>query len=225
MKYLLVLGFSCDTFKVQPLARILINQQLIDEFDIPTHFDTLTDAMIKEKWHSMSFVNKDKNVQKNCPPTRFYEIDIDKKLYALNIEIQIKNNDNNYNNGFMNASTTLQLQICHFFPMNQNLIERLMIIKRKNHLSENYAWYHSHKQKVFDLVANGMCWQGENGQKIVELAAYNIGGSGKFFIELTKKYNFFMPRLKFACRHTFNNSLLNHFLDKYQQYENKRNHN
>lgn len=228
MRYLLAVGFACDTFKKPPRARIIINQKLIDEFDISNYFDNLTNVRneLIKNWLTSSFVDNDQKVLKSLPPIKFYEISIDKKLNELNFEIKIQNNDSNYCNGFLTGSTKLKLQICHFFPLDRNVLERLHMIKQKNCFSENYAWYCSFKQRIFDLGANGICWQGENGQKIenkthTKLAAYNIGGNGKFFIELIKKYNIFMPRLKFPCRHTFSKYLIDHLLDKYLEYENK----
>lgn len=230
MNYLLVLGFTCNVYRQEPLARIIIARQLIDEFYIPEHIDTLTASRekITGNWQTASFVDVDKNVLKNFPPLRFYEIKIDETIDKLNLQIQIENNDSNYSNGFITTSTLLKLQICHFFPLDQRLLSRLEEIKQKNRLTENYAWYCSHKNRIFDLIANGLYWKGENGQKMdntdtFKLAAYNIGGNGDFFCELEKKYGILIPTLIRPCRHTFNLTLTNYLLDKYQQHENQRN--
>jgi hypothetical protein len=230
MKYLLIVGFSCDVYRQEPLARIIIARQLIDEFYITKHSDSLT--ALREKitgnWQTGSSVDIDKNVLKNFPPLRFYEIEIDETVDKLHLQIQIKNDDSNYSNGFITTSTLLKLQICYFFPLDQKLLSRLELIKQKNQLTENYAWYCSPKNRIFDLLANGLYWKGENGQVMDNtntfiLAAYNIGGNGDFFCELTKKYSMFIPKLIRPCRHSFNPKVTNYLLDKYYQHANQRN--
>jgi hypothetical protein len=225
MKYLLVVGFACEVYRHEPLARIIIADQLIDEFYIPKHSDTLTASRDKiiRNWQTASFVDIDKNVLKNFPPLRFYEIKVDETINKLNLQIQIKNSDSNYSNGFITASTLLKLQICHFFPIDQKMLSRLEIIKQKNRLTQNYAWYCSRKNRIFNLIANGLYWKGENGQKTNNLPDYNIGGNGDFFCELSKKYGMFIPTLIRPCRHTFNLSLANYLIDKYYQHANQRN--
>lgn len=230
MRYLLVLGFACNLYRKEPLARIIIGRQLIDEYNIPEHIDTLTASREKivGNWQTANMVDVDKNVLKNFPPLRFYEIKINETIDKLYLQIQIENNDSNYSNGFITKSTLLKLQICHFFPLDQRLLSRLEEIKQKNRCSENYAWYSSHKNRIFDLISNGLCWKGENLQKIyntntTNLAACNIGGNGDFFCELEKKYGILLPTLIRPCRHTFDFSLLNYLLNKYQQHANQRN--
>jgi hypothetical protein len=230
MKYLLVLGFACNVYRREPRARIYVGDQLIDEFHISNTSDNLLMATNKffEIRHPLqpfqSFTLYNLHI-KNFPPLKFCELEIDKKIKHLTLRIKIDNNDSNYSNGFMTYSTLIKLTVCCCFPLDKRVLSRLKKIKNKNRIDKNYAWYRSNKNYIFDLVRNGMCWKGVNGQKFETnknflLAYHEIGGDGEFFCQLNKKYGIFISKLFQSYRYNFRPTLIDYLLNKYKQYEN-----
>jgi hypothetical protein len=231
MKYLLVVGFACDVFRREPCARIFIGDILIDEFYIPHHKDTLTPA-VQNFWKNRHILQpfsatELENMQiKNFPPLRFYEIELSQTLNLAKLRIEIKNSDSNYVNGFMSKSTLITLNVCYFFPLHQKLLLRFKEIKNKNSQTQNYAWYRMHKD-IFDLLVNGLCWQGKNGQIVVSdryysLCSLTLGGDGVFTCKLLKKYQILINKPKKSSRYNFRVMLVDYFLNKYK-HANQRN--
>jgi len=234
MRYLLVVGFSCDVFKQEPQARIFVGDQLIDEFYIQYYKDTLGPAekefqkntnILKPLTNSL-FANLFK---KNLPPLRFYEVEIDTKLDKSELRIEMINSDSNYTNGFITCSSLIKLQVCHFFPLHKKLLLRLEKIKHKNRLTQNYAWYRINGNFLFDLIRNGLCWKGKNAQMFntdsKNLALLKIGGDGVFTCELEKKYQILINKTKKPYRHTFDEIIVDYLLNKYIEHANQRNRN
>jgi len=109
------------------------------------------------------------------------------------------------------------------------LLLRLQEIKNKNKLLQNYAWYHVRENILFNLMQNGMCWQGKNGQMLKAtrcvLASYQIGGDGVFTCELVKKYQILINKTKKPYRNNFNEIIVDYLLNKYIEHANQRNRN
>ena len=235
MKYLLVVGFSCDVYRQEPRARIFFGDKLIDEFLIKHHIDTM-DTEMKKFFYSnrhllkpWSLYELTKNVKiKNFPPLRFYEVEIDTTLNRAELRIEIKNSDSNYTNGFITNSTLIKLKLCYFFPLHQKLLSRFKEIRNKNRHTQNYAWYRSNKNYIFDLAGNSLCWQGKNGQ-MVDSYNYNfkgcddLGGDVIITCELVKKYQILINKLTKSNKYNFDTILVDYFLNKYEQHENQRN--
>ena len=231
MKYLLVVGFYCNVYRKEPQARLFVGDKLIDEFNIKHCIDKdyISFEFFKD-YHTLQPRNRETSnslLIKTMPNLQFYEIDVKKKQDLLELRIDINNNDNNYNNGFMTKSTLLQLRIFSFFPLNKKILLRLKKINYKNRLTKNYAWEGCIKNAIFDLTSNDFQWNKENGQIITNtpgnlLKKYYIGGSGCFKCELVKKYGMFIAKLKKPYRYSLDYSII-YFYDKYQQYANQRN--
>lgn len=230
MRYLLVIGFACDIYRREPLARIFVGDKLIDEFNIPHHKDTFDIAM-KNFWQNNHILQPILNEYvtnleiKNFPPLRFYEVDIERIPDKLELRIDINNSDSNHSNGFITRSTLLKLKVFYFFPINQKLWSRLDKIKIKNRFTKNYAWYRI-KNDIINLNTYWQ-WHGKQGQNFYcnlnknitshQPGCYEIGGSGHFICELVKKYGIFIPKLVKSYRHTFNKVFINYFCNKYKQ--------
>jgi len=233
MRYLLVVGFACEVYRKEPRARIYINNQLIDEFNIKHHTDTYTDK-IKEfdkKNHPLQPYHWDLGNKidfENYPPLQFYEIDIDKNQQHLDISIHIKNGDSNYNNGFISKRTILQLKYFTFFPYNKKFLERLVKRVRKKRISENYAWYSNSRPSLFDLIKH-CTWKFEKKIKTIKhnelehINYHNLGEDGYFECNLKKKYQMFLPELKKPYAYPISASKTEDLLNKYEQHANQRN--
>jgi len=229
MRYLLVIGFTCNVYRREPQARIFVGNKLIDEFNIK-HFN------YKKKYYgeNIRFLPRDQNIYEKlrCEDipniSRFYEIDIDKHQEKLDIVVSIKNDDNNYINGFMSKTTTIELNHFLFFPLDKKLLHRLNIIQKKKIISKNIAWYYQ-KQYMFELLTSCI-WQNKDKNSLLEFNLTNfsksdvtLGGSGYFIDTLVKKYGFFINKNKkfFICK--FSYYIIDYFFNKYMEYANQRN--
>ena len=225
MKYLVVVGFNCEKYRKEPRARIFVGDKLIDEFYIPYHKDTLPTAM-KNFWQNkhilqpFSYSESTNMYIKNFSSLRFYEVSMDMTLNQVELRIEIKNSDSNNVNGFMSKSTLINLQVCYFFPLHQKLLLRLKEIKNKNSLTQNYAWYRSDINHIFNFVSNVnyMIWKGDNKQ--IFTPNFRIGGNGYFSCLLVKKYGIFITKNNKPYRYNFNPLIINYFIDKYHQHAN-----
>ena len=236
MRYLLVVGFSCEVYRHEPRARIFVGNRLIDEFNIPHTPDNMWKArqeLLKKKSHILQpypWSDIDNSNIKNFPPLKFYELEVDDEIRDLSICIDIDNHDSNHNNGFMTRSTLLKLKACTFFPLEEKLLWRLKKILGRHRFSKNCAWQYVFRNVLFDLATNGMYWKGVNGKKITTtvssvLHGENIGGDGAYVCHLSKKYRILMPTLARASKHHFSYTITKYFFDKYHQHANQRNTN
>jgi len=239
MRYLLVVGFSCDVYRKEPIARIFVGNKLIDEFYISFSKDNIGKAITDYFSKIYSPILQPSSVRdfpdliimKNHPILRFYEVEIDEKIKHLTLRINIDNSDSNYCNGFMTNSTLIKFKICYFFPFDKRVLFRLKEIRNKNQNSINYAWYKSKKNFLFDLTLNGMYCKEideqkfEDNSKILHLSTRSIGTNVNFICQLTKKYGILMPPVARACRYNFDWHITSFFFDKYLQYENQSNSN
>lgn len=233
MRYLLVLGFACDVYRREPRARIFVGDKLIDEFYIQHHINTDT-TKISNLCSSRQTLEPFPffifhNFIKNLAPLRFYSLEIDKILNHIDLRIEIENTDSNNTNGFITKSTLIQMKACFFIPLHEKLLLRLRKIQNKNLITPNYVWYRVKKNEIFNLVRNGMWWQGKNSQMLSSdnwnLAEYKIGGNGIFTCELVKKYQILISKTKKSYRHHFNLFYVDYLLNKYNEYANQRNFN
>ena len=162
MKYLLVVGFSCDMYRKKPRARIFVDDKLINEFDIPHQKNNLKIAI--EKFflnrHTLKPFSKDNeffNLKiKNFPSLQFYEIEIEQKKEQLKLRIDIENNDSNSTNGFITKSTLLNFQLLYFFPYNIKILSHLNTIRMKNIREDKGLTYGIYS--VLEPNLNGSSW-------------------------------------------------------------------
>jgi hypothetical protein len=232
MRYLLVVGFYCDVYRKEPRARIFLGDQMIDEFHIQDNMNWMTDTFSKNfsNKHILEPIPDSKLLdvfKKKIPYLKYYEIEIHQSIDSIKLSIEIKNSSNNYTNGFMNKNTLLKLKVCSFFPFDDRLLTKINQFKNKKKFLK-YAWYTKNKKDtIFNLVDNGIKWQGKNGQvfdtKIVKFEEISIGGDGSFTCELVKKYGILMTKLSKPHRYDFNHLFTKYFLDKYKEHANQRN--
>ena len=154
MRYLLVVGFYCQVYKKEPLSRIFVNNQLIDEFtvplfnhDFPNRITFFKDKHILQPYPTSESDNNFFNIM---PQIKFYELDVDDSITDLNLKIKILNNDNNHSNGFLSSSTVIQLRVCSFFPLDQNLLIDC-ILGIKNFFCEILLGVTKQKKIVFSI--------------------------------------------------------------------------
>ena len=123
MQYVLGLAILCKKYKKNPIARLFIDNQFIDEFVIDNTTKLFNDAQwITDKGDGklgslrLSFANK-------------YKIfEIDKKIFKDNskIVLEIQNKDSNWMNGFMTKSTLINIH--NIFLIPKSLLKRYRLI-------------------------------------------------------------------------------------------------
>ena len=237
MKYLLVVGFSCNVYQREPRARLYFNNQLIDEFFIQRHAENKNFINpYKNIKHTVESIPRQKQIeyyQKSLPFLRFYELNINRELRQANIKIDIDNNDNNYTNGFISRNTLLQGRVLSLLPLDKGIHDWFVhqLLYKRN--SYRYPWFHKSKiNEFFNLIPSAE-WQGNNGQKIIHTGSgsqyfdpLNIGGSGSLHCALIKKYGLLMPILSIPDKsyvYRIQTLINNIIYDKYKQYANQRN--
>lgn len=215
MRYLLVMGFFCDVYRREPLARFYFDDQLIDEFLI--QHSTEKDIIYTK--HLLDPKSRIEYNQKCLPPLRFYELEINKVSRYANIRIQINNDDNNYMNGFMSKNTLLKFRVLSLLPKDRSVHDWL--VRQVRHRN---PWIHSKKcNKLLDLTRY-VEWRSNNGEKIIHHLFQHIyiGTSGNLHCELIKKYGVFMPKSltqNTPYLYTVAKKWHDTLYDKYVQYE------
>ena len=150
MRQILVLDIACSVYRQSPLIRIYINDQLIDEFLTPnTHtFENISKTNFLENIQSMSQLifrktSLERLVDKKSF-TKFYIIEDYNK--NLKIKIDIKNNDNNYNNGFMTKSTLVRLDNLFIVPEK--------VLKNYNYYIKRYRFFSWKRSNTINEIKN-----------------------------------------------------------------------
>ena len=236
MKYLLVVGFTCNVYRREPRARLFFNEKLIDEFHISHHQTNknLTSPFYNLKHPLEPYSEKfDYAYLKNTlPPLRFYHLDVDDQLQQAVVRIDIDNNDSNYSNGFITKSTLLQCKVLSLLPANRKIYEWFRQKARNRFISKKYAWHQKNLYNNFFNLLDNTTWIGKNKEKINNFKIinfdYSVGGSGSLHCELFKKYGILLGKLK-DLNHTYiysiKNGLHSAIYDKYEQHANQRNTN
>jgi hypothetical protein len=237
MKYLLVVGFACDVYKQEPRVRLFFNDQLIDEFCIPHHDDKKNliypSSNLKHLLEPYSEKIEIEHLQKKLPLLRFYEIEVDNKLQQALIRIDVDNDDNNYNNGFMTKSTHLQFKVLSLLPADRKIYEWFALKSQNQRLTDKFAWYRRKLYNTFFSLIDNLTWIGKNRQKFTNITSSpdgiytnTIGGSGSLHCELIKKYGILLGRSrrpKHTYIYTVKSGLHTIIYDKYEKYANQRN--
>jgi hypothetical protein len=167
MRQLLMLGFYCEVYKREPLCRVYINDVLVDEFNIPhtpqKEIEWNSDIILDPKFLNRTFFTAQSN------PTFCKYIELDNgEATALDLRVEIQNNDNNYANGFMTNHTRVML--LHCFLLSKNTLERLDSMQndfkfsrknqhkyyKKKNIVDYYAVPNSNRTGIFDNFANYM---------------------------------------------------------------------
>ena len=147
---ILALGFYCDIYKKSPNVRLFLNDTFIDEFDIDP-FSSLDAGM---------------------PSIKLYQINLVDAVGTYNIKLQIKNNDSNYNNGFMTKSTLIKLYTFSLFNS-----------KNTDYVYTQLKKFSTDKSIQYSITNLKHCttWQDVTQEHKLENAEHSmIGGSGTF---------------------------------------------
>jgi len=222
MKYLLMLSFLCEVYRKQPRARIFLNDQLLDEHSIDQNTSTWTKEPLnlQKKTFAERCNHRGKYVYDRC---KKFELDIPSEVDDVTIKIEIRNDDNNYTNGFMTRCTLVSLYQFYLIPLNKKFTDRTKEIFHKRFI-KYYAYWRANKQIISDLSYHTK-WIDQASQKELRLDWMHMqGSSGSYVCELKKKYGLLIPR-DTSPAYLLNigdESLCSVVHDKYGQYENSR---
>ncbi len=136
MNHILCLGFNTLKYRKDPFVRISINDRFLDEFEVDAgqvggeedHKGWDKDRLIFNKkyfeikrrdyrgreteWTKDSY----KDAINDKIKLKFYELPYSVLRNKVNLQIDVKNEDNNYTNGFMTKSTYLYFTVCLLLP-------------------------------------------------------------------------------------------------------------
>jgi hypothetical protein len=233
MRYLLVVGFSCKVYKKEPRIRLFFNEQLIDEFNVsnyPKSINFTGDVNkilnLKHPLEPYTLKTTIKYIKDFMPPLRFYNLNVEDQLQRSQIRIDVDNNDNNYNNGFMTKSTLLQFKILSLLPADRKIYEWFKLKSWNQKYTHKYAYYWKKPSNNFFMLQFGSTWLGKNQRSLI--AMHDIGGSGSLHCELIKKYGILLPKLlnpKQKYIYVVTDPIHKLIYDKYEQYANQRSSN
>jgi len=186
------------------------------------------------------------------PKTFVYVVDDEiLKTAGGNVSIEIKNNDSNYNNGFMTKSTLLN--IAGFYVIPEIFVNNAIKITQRH---ENFWGKNNHTdlKKIFKFYVTSrntfptnliFCLKRKlaNNQEEDNSLLYPIGGDCQFIFKLKRKYHVWWPDYTthqarfphmdawkrilnkkgyFHLDHAFIKHFLVNGLNKYKQNENQR---
>jgi hypothetical protein len=138
-----MLGFLCEVYKREPLCRVYVNDMLVDEFNIPhTPRKDVEFIPLDPKFFNKNSVN----VQSNPLFLKYIELD-DGGATALDVRMEIQNDDNNYANGFMTNHTRVMLSQC--FLISAKVLDSIDQIRdRWKFRRKNWHKCYGHKKSI-----------------------------------------------------------------------------
>ena len=222
MDYVLITNFSCKIYRKQPTIRLFVSETFIDEYE-------LTDNPNYDKDYECITKNHRDLSNLNLNNLKFYDLKL-KNPYE-NINFDFKNNDNNYNNGFISKATYINCNVLYLIPKK--------IFSNYENFYDGYKWHFGseslaiRKKKIdcmFLLFSRSpfVVFKGITKETLVDWHSY-FNGNGYISIDLRKKHNIYLPQ---RDNHKWHGKLgipykkpimLLH--NKYLQYEDQRNNN
>ena len=229
MRQLLILGFYCEVYRREPRCRVYANDILLDEFDI-LHCPKTNETKKLPTIFDPKIEPRDLFILKsNSLFLKYIELD-NKDLKTLDLKIQIHNDDNNYTNGFISKCSLIMLP--YVFLLSKKILNNIDNIEnnwkfsRKNYKINDKKsimdYYKSGRSEVFNNLAIEMKLYFPGIPK-KELDHW-IGSSGYFHLTLKKKFGFWRHSTdlrKGRWRLGFW-QIVEHFYNKYKQYEDQR---
>lgn len=205
----LMLGWYANVFKQDPLVRIYVNDQFIDEYNIKNNIESKDFKIFNYDHNSNGIQTLEPKQSETKKIERLEKIPCQNKILViddhnkseLEIKIEIKNSFSNYTNGFVTKQTLVHLH--HLFFVNEKLVNNIEKIEkrykyffdtsRKTHVKrylisqrmrnrrkQIYQDFSIDSEKNFNNVP-------KEDEKTSNLWA---GGNGYFKIKLKKRFGF-----------------------------------
>lgn len=258
MNHILCLGFNTLKYRKDPFVRISINDRFLDEFEVDAgqvggeedHKGWDKDRLIFNKkyfeikrrdyrgreteWTKDSY----KDAINDKIKLKFYELPYSVLRNKVNLQIDVKNEDNNYTNGFMTKSTYLYFSVCLLLPK----VYFRDLHKFANDLKRDYT-FDRHNKKYYENAlrikkyykrrllicynqTENVKWTDSN-KKVTQGEIGWIGGNGTYNVELFKKHGLWTSYnpVPLGYPKLGEWELAKALSDKYLKYENKRSDN
>ena len=139
-----MLGFYCEVYRREPLCRVYVNDVLVDEFDIPQSDKVAIE--IEDPLDPLKHHKQLQNFTTNPPFLKYIELD-NGGADALDVRVEIQNDDNNYANGFMSQYTRVRIETCYIIPAK--VLDNIDRIKDRWKFSrKNWQKYYGHKRSI-----------------------------------------------------------------------------
>lgn len=230
MKYILVVGANYQKYKKNPIIRIYLNDQFLDEYELTKHQINFTDSQkIITNLDPLPDTNPYSNEIQNW---KFLEFNTNKS--NININFKIINQDSNYTNGFMTKTTLISFNFCYLLSEKlltnfENIYKKFSKIKKnfsnktiiKKYYSNDNIWpvfYNLFENCSIDFKSSNLSL---TNSIITQLL---LGGSGEININCVKKHGFWLPsNHPLGYKKWGYIELGRYILNKYTEiYENKR---
>lgn len=247
MSYLLCLGFTVNKFKKDPVVRLYINKTFLYEFEL-LQKKTLENNIYGSFYndHYYKFVKNTSSKFEDIVSYKkinFFRSDLSLYYFEFNpsiikgvdcqLQIEIKNNDSNFTNGFLTKSTLISLPIAYMIPKKhiidyKNFIRDYLFYKNNfkkthNNIYEIKSFYKIKKEYFNFLQYNGkkITWTNTKTMYTQDIFTHNIyvGGDGKFNLLFDSK--FLLKDDNFFKNYELDTNLLFAIANKYIQYENQ----
>lgn len=228
MEHILIVGLLSKVYKVNPIARLYIDDAFLDEYDLSsTNYDLEGFAIAKAD----NLANVRPYAQSS---PKIYEFDTEHKE-DLTIKIQIFNDDNNFCNGFMTQYTKIIMDYIFVIPKkvflnysdyyNRHVFGKSTTVSELKKIKNWYdaSWVnHNNNMILFNNYCSHVFWKGKNSSVRRLHQVDTIGESGEYTLRLKKKFGMYIPK-------TFNKGILRmlhpydleYFFTKYRSNENK----
>ena len=259
MSYILCVGIKSTIFKKNPILRLYINDYFIDEYtvDADSKIQSGSNVMLPDtnifsnnfiqflqSFDLLNIVERKANIPKNYPGilsndinVRYFEINENILQTKNKILLEVKNDDNNYTNGFLTKGTFLSLSIAYLVPKDVFLNpdkflniqeEKINMMKQRCKSIDTIKNFYKNRKGIFNIlkhcVKNSSFVFKKQGTEEYEKLEPNhwIGNTGVFKLSfhndvLMHDYNDIM--------YSVDHHLFIGLSNKYKLYEDPRNYN
>lgn len=233
MECLLILGLSSEIYRHPARARIFLQDKFIDEFEIIQYWQDLEkirDEVRASNHSNMTSGDKDLLLLESHNNLRIYKINAPE--HDTDISIEIKNDINNYTNGFMSRFTKVKLDYVLVFPCKLlkhsarlgNAWQRKYKTLTSTDLKRMKTFYVHDRPYLMANMIDDVTYTTRQ-QTHRGIGNYSFGESGVYKLKLIKKHNiFWTQKINGYCSCKFTN-LINWYTNKYKQHENQGNTN
>jgi len=196
MQYVLGFAILCKKYKKNPIARLFIDNQFIDEFIV----DDTTKSFDGPIWPGSKLGPTDEGLRLNFA-TKYKMCEVNERIFKNNskIKFEIQNEDSNWVNGFMTKSTLIAMHCIFLIP--KTLLKRYKLIFKAFY--KHRRIYEEQKSKLGVSSTNRNKWTtlnpgwplgvvGRQFNKPTVFHASWIGDNATIEFNVQKKYGIYM---------------------------------
>ena len=194
MKQYLFYQFRADIYKRSPLIRLYVNDILFDEFQIEKNQNILHTGYKKD------FLDNEKLLDQ-AYYGKFRVVEFGHTSSQIKIRFDVKNNDNNFTNGFMTKCTSLNFRFCYL--ANENFLHNITSFQKKFRydrekvfdLKDIKSWYKGQYHPLVENYAQTCSIECNDSQKYITATpqkSMTTGTNVSYLISLVKRHGFWL---------------------------------